>query len=198
MPPSSAVRLSRVIPPAAVGALTLAAAVALAVAARAAAGSPAPPADGAAQPLFRANPARTGFVAEGPEPPLELRWKFKTREGATEIESFPAVDDGLSGATALGGVVYVGAHDGRVYALDARTGRVRWEFATRGHVNSTPTPADGLLFVGSMDKHVYALRLADGSLAWKFVTGEKTFRQMSYGGVRASPVVRDGTVYVGG
>jgi outer membrane protein assembly factor BamB len=161
-------------------------------------GGAAPAAEGAALPLFRANPARTGFVAAGPEPPLALRWKFKTREGAMEIESFPAVDDGLSAATALDGTVYAGAHDGRVYALDARTGRKRWEFVTGGHVNSTPTPADGLLFVGSMDRYLYALRPADGSVAWRYLTGVKTSRQMSYGGVRASPVARDGTVFVGG
>lgn len=182
---------------------TLACAAALAMfslvhAASATISGAAAPAEGDAQPLFRANPARTGAVRHGPEPPLAVRWKFKTRRGVTEIESFPAVDDGLSGASAAGGVVYVGGHDGFVYALDAKTGRKRWEFATAGHVNSTPTPADGLLFVGSMDKLVYALRLADGLPAWKFLTGEKTFKGMSYGGVRGSPVIRDGTVYIGG
>jgi outer membrane protein assembly factor BamB len=154
--------------------------------------------EGVGQPLYRANPARTGYVQRGPEPPLALRWKFKTRRGVNEIESFPAVDDGLSSASVLKGVVYVGGHDGWVYALDARTGRKRWEFATKGHVNSTPTPAGDQLFVGSMDKHVYALRLNDGKLAWKFRTGERTFRNISYGGVRSSPVIRDGAVYIGG
>lgn len=149
-------------------------------------------------PLFRANPARTGFVERGPEPPLSLRWKFKTRRGVAEIESFPAVDDGLSGAAVADGTVYVGGHDGWVYALDARTGRKRWEFATKGHVNSTPTPVGDLVFVGSMDRYVYALRRADGTLAWKFFTGVRTFRNMSYGGVRSSPVVRDGAVFAGG
>ena len=149
-------------------------------------------------PLYRANPGRTGYVERGPEPPLALRWKFKTRRGLNEIESFPAVDDGLSSATVSTGVVYVGGPDGWVYALDARTGRKRWDFATKGHVNSTPTPAGGLLYVGSMDKNVYALRLNDGKLAWKFLTGERAFKNISYGGVRSSPVIRDGAVYIGG
>src|SRR5512139_4188549 len=70
------------------------------------------PAARKSQPLYRANPARTGYVERGPEPPLKLRWKFKTRRGVDEIESFPAVDDGLSGASADKGVVYVGGHDG--------------------------------------------------------------------------------------
>jgi len=154
--------------------------------------------EGSSQPLYRANPARTGYVERGPEPPLALRWKFKTRRGLNEIESFPAVDDGLSSASASNGVVYVGGHDGWVYALDAKTGRKRWDFATKGHVNSTPTPAGGLLFVGSMDMNIYALRLSDGKLAWKFLTGKRNFRNISYGGVRSSPVIRDGAVYIGG
>jgi len=154
-------------------------------------------AGGESQPLYRANPARTGYVERGPEPPLALRWKFKTRRGVNEIESFPPVDDGLSSASAAKGVVYVGGHDGWVYALDVKTGRKRWDFATKGHVNSTPALADGLLFVGSMDKYIYALRLGDGKLAWKSLTGERAFRNISYGGVRSSPVVRDGAVYIG-
>jgi len=129
---------------------------------------------------------------------LALRWKFKTRHGVNEIESFPAVDDGLSSASADKGIVYVGGHDGWVYALDAKTGRKRWEFATKGHINSTPTPVGDLLFVGSMDKNVYALKRRDGKLAWKFLTGERTFRNISYGGVRSSPVIRDGAVFIGG
>jgi len=181
-------------------ALAFAAMLTLPSAAPAAAGvvSRAVPDEAGGQPLYRANPARTGYVERGPEPPLVLRWKFKTRRGVDEIESFPAVDDGLSGASADKGVVYVGGHDGWVYALDAKTGRKRWEFATKGHVNSTPTPSGNRLFVGSMDKNVYALRLADGKPAWKFRTGERTFRNLNYGGVRSSPVIRDGAVYIGG
>lgn len=181
-------------------ALGLAAVLALSRQAQAASGGSlqAAPLEGGGQPVYRANPGRTGHVERGPEPPLALRWKFKTRRGLNEIESFPAVDDGLSSASASKGVVYVGGHDGWVYALDARTGRKRWDFATKGHVNSTPTPAGDLLFVGSMDMNVYALRLSDGKLAWKFVTGKRDFKNISYGGVRSSPVIRDGAVYIGG
>lgn len=148
--------------------------------------------------LFRANPARTGYVSAGPEPPLVLRWRFKTRRGPDEIEAFPAVDDGLSGATVWKGAVFVGGHDGRVYCLDAATGRRRWEFLTGGVVNSTPAVQGGVVFVGSRDGFLYALRAADGSLVWKSKAGVRMFRWISYGGIRGSPVLVGATVAVGG
>jgi outer membrane protein assembly factor BamB len=151
-----------------------------------------------ALPMFRLNPARTGYVPAGPEPPLALRWKFKSRRGVNEIESFPAVDDGFSSVSVVAGVVYVGGHDGWVYALDRSSGEKKWEFATRGRVNSTPTYHEGFLYVGSMDNFIYALRAEDGNLVWKFESGLKMFRHVSYGGVRASTVHREGVVYIGG
>lgn len=149
-------------------------------------------------PTFRQNLARTGHAGAGPEPPLELRWKFKTRRGAMEIESFPAVDDGLSAATVHKGVVYAGGHDGFIYALRAETGERLWEFRTGKKVNSTPAVHGGRVFVGSMDGFLYALRADDGALEWKFASGSKVFRQISYGGVRSSPAVWDGRVFFGG
>jgi outer membrane protein assembly factor BamB len=127
-----------------------------------------------------------------------LRWKFQTRSSARQIDAFPAVDDGLSSAVVVGGTVYAGAHDGYLYALDARTGEKRWEFATRGRVNSTPCYRDGILVFGSTDGFVYAVRAADGAAVWKYESGRRLFRGISYGGVRASPLDAEGKVFVGG
>lgn len=156
------------------------------------------PAGAADQTMFRGDYHRSGFVAEGPQPPLALKWKFQTRHGLREIEAFPAVDDGLSPASVHGGVVYVGGHDGYVYALAAASGKLLWEYATAGRVVSTPTYHDGVIFVGSMDNYLYALDAADGSRLWRYKSGIRQFRTISYRGIRSSPVIRDGVVYVGG
>jgi outer membrane protein assembly factor BamB len=88
-------------------------------------------------PMFRANPARTGvFPSNGPTTLNELAWKFKT-DGM--VNSSPAVADG---------VVYVGSGDGRLYALDARTGKEKWSFNTGGEVFSSPAVADGVVYAG--------------------------------------------------
>ena len=59
-----------------------------------------------------------------------------------------------------GGTVYVGSVDGKVYALDAATGHVRWAYASGGSVLSGPVVADGMVYFGSDDQNVYALEAA--------------------------------------
>ncbi len=148
--------------------------------------------------LFKVDEARTGYLAEGPQPPLTLLWKFQTREGGGQIESYPTVDDGLSAASVAAGVVYVGGHDGWVYAIDARSGRKIWDFKTGGHVMSTPVLHDGRIYVGSMDGFFYALDAAKGTPVWKYESGYKLWNGLNYGGVRATPIVVGGKIFFGG
>ena len=154
--------------------------------------------DGPSHTLFKVDPARTGHLPDGPQPPLQLLWKFKTREDASKIEKYPTVDDGLSPAVVASGVVYVGGHDGWVYAIDARSGRKLWDFRTRDHVMTTPTLHDGRLYVGSMDGFVYALDARSGAVLWQYESGYKLWNNLNYGGVRASPVILGGNLIFGG
>jgi outer membrane protein assembly factor BamB len=147
---------------------------------------------------FKGGVARTGFIPSGPEPPLKLRWKFQSAENAGKIESYPSVDDGFSPALISQGVVYVGGHDGRIYAIDALNGRKIWEFRTGDHVMPGPILHDGRLFVGSMDGFYYALDAKTGAVVWKYESGYKVSMGTKYGGVRATPVITGGKVVFGG
>ena len=133
--------------------------------------------------MFRANPARTGvFPSNGPTRLNELAWKFKT-DG--EVYSSPAVADG---------VVYVGSGDGRLYALDARTGKEKWSFNTGGAVLSSPAVADGVVYAGVSEfghDHLYALDARTGKEKWKWTFQNNGLLNNS------SPAVVDGVVYVG-
>ncbi len=55
-----------------------------------------------------------------PSPPLIWAW------------TVPAADGGTSSAFESGGVLYVGADDFNVYALDAHTGQALWRAPTKG------------------------------------------------------------------
>jgi outer membrane protein assembly factor BamB len=101
-------------------------------------------------------------------------------------ESSPLVANGL---------VYVGDWRGKVYAFDARTGRLRWTFTTGGRVKGGVALAGNRVYVGSYDHHVYALDARTGRLVWK--TGAQE-RLGSTGEFYATPAVAYGRVYIGG
>ncbi len=84
--------------------------------------------------------------------------------------------------------VYVGSEDHNLYALDTRTGHLRWRFPTGGGVVSSPAVAAGVVYVGSHDENVYALDARTGRERWHFPTGDY---------VDSSPAVAAGVVYVG-
>jgi outer membrane protein assembly factor BamB len=57
----------------------------------------------------------------------------------------------------VGGVVYVGSEDHKLYALDASKGNLIWKYTTDDIVVSSPAVADGIAYVGSYDHLVYAI-----------------------------------------
>jgi HEPN domain-containing protein len=88
----------------------------------------------------------------------------------------------------VGGTVYVGSFDNKLYAVDAATGSQRWAFDTGGSILSSPTVMGGTVYVGSYDSELYAVDAATGNQQWAFETGPVVY---------SSPTVVGGTVYVG-
>ncbi len=136
-----------------------------------------------------------------------LRWKFAT-EGESRLnvaglygvvparERVPDPwDFFLSSPVVSDGTVFFGSGDHHIYALDARSGRLRWKYLAGDVVHSSPALADGRLYVGCWDGVLYALDARSGSLLWKFATGSDTAHFMQ--GLPASPAVADGVVVIG-
>jgi len=67
-------------------------------------------------------------------------------------------------------MIYIGSFDGRLYALDARTGQEKWSFKTGSRVVSSPAVAGGMVYVGSGDGRLYALDARTGQEKWRFKT----------------------------
>ncbi len=108
---------------------------------------------------------------------LGAKWAT-TLTGA--VKSSPAV---------VSGVVYVSTLDGKVDALDAITGAIKWTTFTGSAAQySSPAVASGVVYVGSDDHKVYALDATTGAIKWSTATG---------GIVESSPTVVSGVVYVG-
>jgi outer membrane protein assembly factor BamB len=180
--------------------MPIAAALLLSCAAAPCAPPPAAAAGDSAICTFKVDQARTGFLPDGPRPPLKLRWKFQSREGRADIESFFSfsVDDGFSPAVVHDGVVYAGGHDGWIYAIDAKTGRKIWDHKTGGHIMTTPQYRNGRVYAGSMDGYFRVLDARDGSLVWQAKFGARMWNGLRYSGMRATPVFVDNKIFLGG
>jgi outer membrane protein assembly factor BamB len=119
------------------------------------------------------------------------RWRFATAGDTLHSEDFgydrrsvqssPAVDQG---------VVFVGARDGFVYAIDAATGTLKWRFDHHiSWINSSPAVAGDVVYDGSSDAHmVQALDAATGRELWRLGTDVPVW---------SSPAVTDSQVYFG-
>jgi len=131
----------------------------------------------------------------------ELRWRFATGPDFPWPWGHESGDVYTSSPVHVNGTVIFGAGNTRVYALDARTARERWNAPTGGRVRSSPAVDRGRVYVGSADGRVYAFDLATGALRWRYDTEGARLESRNFGydrrTVQSSPAVSGGAVYVG-
>ena len=126
---------------------------------------------------------------------LGFAWQYElpTRRG---LQASPIVVDG---------VMFTSGNWGRVYALDAATGRERWTFDPRPDgqyarnaccdvVNRGVAVWEGRVYVASLDGWLYSLDAATGAVQWKVDT--ITDRSKAYT-TPGAPQVAGGVVVIG-
>ena len=74
-----------------------------------------------------------------------------------------------------------------VYALDLRSGNIKWKYNTNRRVTSSAAIDENLIFIGSADRHLYGINARSGWPVWRFHTK---------GYVLSTPSVMNGVVYV--
>ena len=147
------------------------------------------------------------------------KWDYPTSK--SWVNGTPAVRDGR---------VYVGTSDSsRFMALDARTGRLAFNFDAKSYVFSSAALAGELAYFGSHNGKLHAVNTKTGQQAWEFQTeGSKKdpfhllnadgslnqeafspvfgdfqdmyidfYRFASVGAIMGSPVIDQGVLYVG-
>lgn len=88
------------------------------------------------------------------------KWDYPASKSWVNVT--PAVRDGL---------VYAATSDSsRFMALEAKTGRLRFNFDAKAYVFSSPALAGGLAYFGSHNGRLYAVDAKTGTLAWSFQT----------------------------
>jgi eukaryotic-like serine/threonine-protein kinase len=117
--------------------------------------------------------------------------RFQALDAKTGRLRFVLDAEGLVfGSPALaGGIIFVGAFNGKLLAIDARTGKIIWEFRTDG---SKQDPLTVLAANGTIDRG--AMRPVFHNFMDMTVN---LYRMFSVGAIISSPVVDQGNVYFG-
>ena len=167
-------------------------------AARAAAGAD------AGWPCYRADLWRSASTATPVPANLEVLWTADLGDWPRGTladdwkENNPGVRGPVTPPVAAGGLVLVAQSDRhRVVALDAGSGKMRWDFTADGRVDTPPTLAGGLCLLGTRSGTVYALNAKDGQLAWRLRVAPEDERIVAFGQLE-SPWPLAGSVLVVG
>ncbi len=145
--------------------------------------------DGRVWASWRADAARGGKTPEAPKLPLRQGWAEKLAGELTPL-------------AVAGGTVFVGSSDRKVRALDAATGRQRWQYIAPGAIRVAPFYWRGRLYFGDDDGWAHCLRAADGKLVWKFRAALGRERVVAYENFMSAwpagcgVLVHDGVAYV--
>src|SRR5438128_533979 len=134
---------------------------------------------------FQASSAAGLSAADVPR--LRLKWAF----------GFPGATTGGTQPVVVGGRLYVGNAEGDVFALDAKTGCIHWNFQADAGVRSAMVigkTADGrsVAYFGEQSAYMYAVGASTGKLIWK-----TKIDQNSRAAITAAAALDAGRLYVG-
>lgn len=136
------------------------------------------------------------------------------RGGALHLGNYPAAKGSYAGIAwrvqtggpvrsspvIVGGTLFVGSTDGKVYALDAATGAARWQYAAGASVSATPAVANGVVVVEAIDGSIHGISQTTGRRNWRIATGADAKLAWGYesgDNWTSSPTIVGNTVLVG-
>ena len=124
---------------------------------------------------------------------LSTAWAFQTGDYEQGLQSTPIVIDGI---------MYLSTSRSQVFALDAATGSVIWQYRyplPRGRVNAQNrgvAVADGKVFIGTYDDYLVAIDQKTGRESWK-VAVDDAHQCSPACTINSAPLVAKGKVIIG-
>jgi outer membrane protein assembly factor BamB len=129
-------------------------------------------------PLYGYNQRRTRYLAaKGIKPPFKKLWKY----GGRPLLEFPPIF--------VHGTLYGLDNSGHAFAIDARSGKLRWKRRVATLNASSPTFSHHRLYIANLAPgHILSLDPKDGHTVWKKILPGRS---------ESSPVVVDKRVFFG-
>src|SRR5260370_12931717 len=116
----------------------------------------------------------------------KVDWTLEPQKGGQPFAASIAATDKL---------VIAASRDKRVYALDRATGEKKWDFVTRGRVESSPVVVGQRVYIGSGDRKFYVLDLAPGKESQRLTLDDEVTGSPAVAGDRILIGTRAGTLY---
>jgi eukaryotic-like serine/threonine-protein kinase len=107
-----------------------------------------------------------------------------SKSSTTDVTPAPVVN------TDTDNLVFIGAANKKMYAVDAEKGTKVWEYATIGQIFSSPTVDNNVVYFGS-DSLVYGLDAKTGISKWVY---DKNVRRSI---IQSSPLIVNGNIFFG-
>jgi outer membrane protein assembly factor BamB len=127
-------------------------------------------------PFYHRDLAHTGYLPVRVSPPFKHKWLFSGRV----LMEFPPI--------VVGRTLYFVRNNGGTYALDSRSGRIKWKNQIGLLAAGSPAYSNGRLFVASLSQKLVCLRARNGRVLWQKPLPSRT---------ESSPIVHKGVVYFG-
>ncbi|MBS1245482.1 MAG: repeat protein [Chloroflexi bacterium] len=118
------------------------------------------------------------------------KWRYLPEQTTTFIPFIKEQSAPVYAGPAVAGkrVIFAGTAD-KIYALDAVTGKLAWEFAAGSRVWATPLVVSDTVYISTLKHKLVALDVATGKERWTF--------DQAKGALSGAPVFDNGIVYVG-
>jgi outer membrane protein assembly factor BamB/tRNA A-37 threonylcarbamoyl transferase component Bud32 len=102
--------------------------------------------------------------------------------------SFQCEDEVRGSVNWENGIIYAGAYDNNLYAINAADGKLLWKFPTEGGIVSKPIIHENVVYFGSEDRKFYAVSTRTGKQLWSYQTESQ---------IRSSPKISAGQIFFG-
>jgi outer membrane protein assembly factor BamB len=109
----------------------------------------------------------------------QILWKYEH-----PVKQFPF----YASAAVTEKIVIVGGRDKMVHALEPKSGKLIWAYATKSQIESSPVIVDSRVIFGTSAGNLYALAIDSGEPVWQFTVGSP---------IIASPSVALGKFVIG-